>query len=142
MEALEKIIEDKYFFNNCWNINHPTVNFFTFQTYCVEVFGHKCIVEDVQDGEIWGDGEYWGSVLYDFENDRYTTFSIYVDKNDIEEILNKWTERNPDNVWRGKISEDFKEDKEKWAINFYKAYLESETNTNMENFYQLMTRKI
>ena len=138
-------MEDKYFFNNCWHINHPTINFFTFEVYCVEAFGHKCIVEHVQDGEIWSDDEYWGSIFYDFENDRYTYMSTYLtDGNEIERILKKWmnNKENPEDIWDGKISEDFEEDKEKCAINFYKAYLESKSNTNMENFYQLMTRKI
>ena len=138
-------MEDKYFFNNCWHINHPTINFFTFEVYCVEVFGHKCIVEHVQDGEIWSDDEYWGSIFYDFENDRYTYMSTYLtDGNEIERILKKWmnNKENPEDIWDGKISEDFEEEKEKLAINFYKAYLESKSNTNMENFYQLMTRKI
>ena len=33
-------------------------------------------------------------------------------------------------------------DKTKLAVNFYKSYLESETNTDMENYYKLMSRKI
>ena len=96
--------KEKYFFNNTWYVEHPTLNFFTFAAYCVEVFGHKCIIEHVQDGEIWSDEEYWGSVLYDFENDRYTNFPSYIDENYIEETLNKCAEINPDNVWYGKIS--------------------------------------
>ena len=145
-------MEDKYFFNNCWNVNHPTINFFTFEAFCVESFGHKCIVEHVQDGEIWSDEEYWGSIFYDFENDRYTYMSTYLtDGNKIESILTRWmnNKENPDDIWDGKISEDFinddeylATDKTKWAINFYKAYLESETNIEMEKFYQLITRKI
>ena len=145
-------MENKYFFNNCWNVNHPTINFFTFEAFCVESFGHKCIVEHVQDGEIWSDDEYWGSIFYDFENDRYTYMSTYLtDGNEIENILKRWmnNKENPDDIWDGKISEDFinddeylATDKTKWAINFYKAYLESETNIEMEKFYQLITRKI
>lgn len=145
-------MEDKYFFNNCWNVNHPTINFFTFEAFCVKSFGHKCIVEHVQDGEIWSDDEYWGSIFYDFENDRYTYMSTYLtDGNEIEKILKSWmnNKENPDDIWDGKISDDFinddeylATDKTKWAINFYKAYLESETNIEMEKFYQLMTRKI
>lgn len=144
-------MEDKYFFNNCWNVNHPTINFFTFEAFCVESFGHKCIVEHVQDGEIWSDDEYWGSIFYDFENDRYTYISTYLnDGNEIERILKNWmnNKENPDDIWDGKISEDFVNDKvlgsekTKLAVEFYKSYLESEVNTNCENFYQLMTRKI
>ena len=52
-------MEDKYFFNNCWCVSHPTIYFFTFDACCVKAFGHKCIVEHVQDGEIWSDNEYW-----------------------------------------------------------------------------------
>ena len=144
-------MKDKYFFNNCWHVNHPTINFFTFEVICVESFGHKCIVEHVQDGEIWSDDEYYGSIFYDFENDRYTYISTYLyDGNEIERILKNWmnNKENPDDIWDGKISEDFFNDKilgsekTKWAVNFYKSYLKSETNTNMENFYKLMTRKI
>ena len=136
-------MEDKYFFNNCWYVNHPTINFFTFQAYCVEAFGHRYIVEQVQDGEIWSDDEYWGSIIYDFENDRYTYTSNYLD-DEIERILRIWTNNKelPEDIWDGKISKDFKKDKEKWAINFYKAYLESETNIDIDKYYQLMTRKI
>ena len=138
-------MEDKYFFNNCWHVNHPTINFFTFEAFCVESFGHRCIVEHVQDGEIWSDDEYWGSIFYDFENDRYTYMSTYLDDgNEIEGILKNWmnNKENPDDIWDGKISKDFKEDKEKWAINFYKSYLESETDIDIDKYYQLMTRKI
>lgn len=138
-------MEDKYFFNNCWHVNHPTINFFTFEAYCVEAFGHRCIVEHVQDGEIWSDDEYWGSIFYDFENDRYTYMSTYLDDgNEIERILKIWmnNKENPDDIWDGKISKDFKEDKEKLAINFYKSYLESETDIDIDKYYQLMTRKI
>ena len=59
---------EKYFFNNDWWTHHPTINFFTFEAFCIEVFGHKCIIEHVQDGEIWSNEEYWGTIFYDFEN--------------------------------------------------------------------------
>ena len=142
-------MEDKYFFNNCWCVSHPTIDFFTFDAYCVEVFGHKCIVEHVQDGEIWSDNEYYGTMFYDFENDRYAYISYYLDDGkEIERILKNWMnyEENPDDIWTGKISEDFvnnkelSSDKTKWAVNFYKSYLESETNTDIENYYKLMSK--
>lgn len=144
-------MEDKYFFNNCWHVNHPTIDFFTFDACCVEVFGHKCIVEHVQDGEIWSDNEYYGTMFYDFENDRYVYISYYLDDGkEIERILKNWMnyEENPDDIWTGKISEDFvnnkelSSDKTKLGVNFYKSYLESETNTDIENYYKLMSRKI
>ena len=128
--------KEKYFFNNAWYVEHPTLNFFTFAAYCVEVFGHKCIIEHVQDGEIWSDEEYWGSVLYNFENDRYTNFSSYIDENYIEETLNKCAEINPDNVWYGKISKDFVNDKSRWAIDFYKSYISSNTELDFEDYYK------
>ena len=82
---------EKYFFNNCWWTRHPTINFFTFEAYCIKAFGHKCIVEHVQDGEIWSDEEYWGTIFYDFENDRYTYMSTYLNNgNEIERILTRW----------------------------------------------------
>lgn len=130
---------EKYFFNNDWNTEHPTINFFTFEAFCVESFGHKCIVEHVQDGEIWSDEEYWGSIFYDFENDKYTYMSTYLsDGNEIERILKNWmnNKENPDDIWDGKISEDFEEDKEKWAVDFYKSYIASETDLDFENYYK------
>ena len=139
-------MEDKYFFNNCWYVSHPTIDFFEFDAYCVEAFGHKCIVEHVQDGEILSDNEYYGTMFYDFENDRYVYISYYLDDGkEIERILKNWMnyEENPDDIWAGKISEDFlSSDKTKWAVNFYKSYLESETNTDIENYYKLNTRKL
>lgn len=138
---------EKYFFNNCWWTHHPTINFFTFEATIVNVFGNKCVLEKYQDGEIWSDDEYWGSVLYDFENDRYTNFPTYVHENDIEEILNKWTEQNPDNVWEGKISEDFVNDeilatdKTKWAVDFYKSYITSNAELDFEEYYKQIYKK-
>lgn len=134
-------MEDKYFFNNCWWVNHPTINFFTFNAEVVTVFGYKCILEKYQD-EVWSDDEYWGSVLYDFDNDRYIYFSTYVDENEIEKILNKWLKINPD-IWVGKISEDFVNDKgivvtnkTKWAVDFYKSYIASNTDLDFEDYYK------
>lgn len=144
-------MEDKYFFNNCWYVSHPTIDFFAFDAYCVEAFGHKCIVEHIQDGEIWSDNEIYGTMFYDFENDRYAFISYYLDDGkEIERILKNWMnyEENPDDIWTGKISEDFvnnkelSSDKTKWAVNFYKSYLESETNTDIENYYKLMSKNI
>ena len=138
-------MEDKYFFNNDWNIEHPTINFFTFEAFCIESFGHKCIVEHVQDGEIWSDEEYWGTIFYDFENDRYTYISTYLTNgNEIERILKNWmnNKENPDDIWDGKISEDFIEDKylasdkTRWAIDFYKSYIETETDLDFEDYYK------
>lgn len=133
---LNLIESDKYFFNNDWCTEHPTINFFTFEAFCIEAFGHKCIVEHVQDGEIWSDDEYWGTIFYDFKNDRYTYMSTYLDDGkEIEEILTKWM-INTNDIWDGKISEDFEDKKEKWAINFYKSYIESNTNLDFENYYK------
>ena len=137
--------KDKYFFNNDWDTKHPTINFFTFEAYCVEVFGHKCIVEHVQDGEIWSDEEYWGTIFYDFENDRYTYMSTYLNNGkDIERILSKWMndKENPEDAFDGKISEDFvndevlADDKSRWAVDFYKSYIISNTELNFEEFYK------
>lgn len=128
---------EKYFFNNCWWTHHPTINFFTFEAIIVNVFGNKCVLERYQDGEIWSDDEYWGSVLYDFENDRYANFPSYIDENYIEETLNKCAERNPDNVWAGKISKDLAtDDKSRWAIDFYKSYIASNTELDFEEYYK------
>ena len=131
-------------FNNCWFVNHPTINFFTFSVEVVTVFGHKCILEKYQDGEIWSDDEYWGSVLYDFDNDRYTSFSTYVNEDEIERILKIWMNNkdNPDDIWDGRISEDFVNDeilatdKTELAVNFYKSYLQFGEKIELENFYK------
>lgn len=126
-------------FNNCWLVKHPTINFFTFHAYCIEAFGHKCIIEHVQDGEIWSDEEYWGTIFYDFENDRYTYMSTYLNNGEeIERILIKWMndKENPEDAFDGKISEDFEEDKEKWAVDFYKSYIKSETTLTLEDYYK------
>lgn len=130
---------DNYFFNNDWNTEHPTINFFTFEAFCIESFGHKCIVEHVQDGEIWSDEEYWGTIFYDFENDRYTYMSTYLTNgNEIERVLKNWmnNKENPDDIWDGKISEDFEKDKEKWAVDFYKSYIASNTDLDFEDYYK------
>lgn len=135
---------EKYFFNNVWYIEHPTINFFTFEAYCIEAFGHKCIVEHVQDGPIWSDEEYWGTIFYDFENDRYTYMSTYLDDGKtIEEILNKWMAeaKNPDDIWEGKISDDFVDDKTKWAVDFYKSYIKSNTELDFEEYYKQFYKK-
>lgn len=90
-------------------------------------------------------------MFYDFGNDRYAFISYYLDDGkEIERILKNWMnyEENPDDIWTGKISEDFvnnkelSSDKTKWAVNFYKSYLESETNTDIENYYKLMSKNI
>ena len=90
-------------------------------------------------------------MFYDFENDRYIFISYYLDDGkEIERILKNWMnyEEDPDDIWDGKISEDFvnnkelSSDKTKWAVNFYKSYLESETNTDIENYYKLMSKNI
>ena len=39
--------------------------YFLIVAYCVEVFGHKCIIGYFQYGEMWSNEEYWRSVLYD-----------------------------------------------------------------------------
>lgn len=137
--------EDKYFFNNDWNTKHPTINFFTFVAYCIEAFGHKCIIEHVQDGEIWSDEEYWGTIFYDFENDRYTYMSTYLNNGEeIEQILTKWMndKENPEDAFDGKISEDFVNDevlatnKSRWAVDFYKSYISSNTELDFEDYYK------
>lgn len=119
----------KYQFNNCWGVNHPIINFFTFDVEVVIVFGHKCILEKYQDGEIWSDDEYWGSVLYDFDNDRYVLLNTYNwTKKDIENLVNNYG-------WNGRISEDFDNEETHLAINFYKSYLQSGEKIDLENYY-------
>ena len=114
---------DKYFFNNDWCAKHPTINFFTFEAFCIEAFGHKCIIEHVQDGEIWSDYEYWGTIFYDFENDRYTYMSTYLNNGEeIEQILTN--------------DEVLADDKTRWAVDFYKSYIASNTELDFEQYYK------
>ena len=95
--------------------------------------------------EIWSDEEYWGTIFYDFENDRYTYMSTYLTNgNEIERILKNWmnNKENPDDIWDGKISEDFVNDevladnKTRWAVDFYKSYIESGTDLDFEDYYK------
>lgn len=43
---------------------------------------------------------------------------------------------NPDDISDGKISEDFEDEKEKWAIDFYKSYIDSGTDLDFEDYYK------
>ena len=63
---------------NIWFDEHPVINYATFEAFPMIVFGHKCISEDYQDGEIWSDEEYWGSILYDFDDDKYYQAPCYI----------------------------------------------------------------
>ena len=81
----------------------------------------------------------YGTIFYDFENDRYTYLYTYLsDGKRIEDILTKWMKdkSNPDDIWDGKISEDFEDEKQKWAIDFYKSYIDSGTDLDFEDYYK------
>ena len=49
---------------------------------------------------------------------------------------------NTDDIWDGKISEDFVEDdvlandKSRWAVDFYKSYIASNTDLDFEDYYK------
>jgi len=131
----------KYKYNNCWWLEYPTINFFTFESFYCKVLGYNCIIEHYQDGEIWSDDEYWGSILYDLDNDRYANFCTYIDEKEAEKILAIWKKKIPavfdEDEWDGKISEDFGDDKDKIkSINFYKDYITSGTNLSFEDYYK------
>ena len=110
---------------NLWFDEHPIINYATFEAFYEPVFGHDCIIEHYQDGEIWSDDEYWGSVLYDFTDNVYFNFWTYVDLKDCEEIINHWRE-NKKYENDGIITEDFNYDNDKEAIKFYKEYLKTD----------------
>ena len=66
------------------------------------------------------------------------------DGNEIEKILKNWmnNKENPDDIWDGKISEDFVNDevlatdKTRWAVDFYKSYIASNTDLDFEDYYK------
>lgn len=130
----------KYSFNNCWWVKHPTINFFTFEAFYCKVLGYNCIIEHYQDGEIWSDAEYWGSVLYDLDNDRYANFCTYVHEKEAEKIFEIWKNNIPavfnEVEWDGKISEDFDSKEQIKSIDFYKSYIASGTDLNFETYYK------
>lgn len=75
---------------NKW-AGHPIFDYATFKAYALNVFGHKCICELLQDGEIWSEDEYWGSKLYDFDNNKYYYCGWYIQTSkEWEELLTKW----------------------------------------------------
>jgi len=116
-------------FNNCWFCKHPCIIFFTFETHKINILDHTCIIEKYQDGEIWSDDEYWGSICYDFDNDRYVILCTY-----------NWSEENIENLvvkhgWDGKISEEFDDEEQLKAIEFYKEFIKSDEE-NVDKFYK------
>lgn len=116
-------------FNNCKFCNHPCINFFTFEAYKINILDHICIVEQYQDDEIWSDDEYWGSICYDLDNDRYVMLCAYdLSKEDIENLVNK-------HGWDGKISEEFNEAEQLRSIKFYKEFIKSDEQTP-DKFYK------
>ena len=95
----------------------------------INILDHICIVEQYQDGEIWSDDEYWGSICYDLDNDRYVMLCAYdLSKEDIENLVNK-------HGWDGKISEEFNEAEQLRSIKFYKEFIKSDEQ-NPDKFYK------
>ena len=105
---------------NDW-AGHPTIDYATFEALPMIVFGHKCISEDYQDGEIWSDEEYWGSRLYDFDDDKYYQAPCYIQsEKEWEDLINRW-KQNHEDPSDGNISEDYRE-YDQDAIDFYNHY--------------------
>jgi len=119
---------------NDW-AGHPTFDYATFTTYKVNVFGHICVVEEYQDGDIWSDNEYWGSRLWDFDGNRYLTVSGYeYGGDDYENIINRWQKHG--DPWDNTIDEHIEmcpDDID--ALNFYKAWIKSDVYDASE-FYK------
>ena len=123
-------------YKNIWFDEHPVINYATFEAFPMIVFGHNCISEDYQDGEIWSDEEYWGSTLYDFDDDKYYQAPCYIQsENEWEDLINRWKQDDEDPS-DGNISEDFDTDYDIEAINFYKEYLKTDKKQNIEDYYQ------
>lgn len=122
-------------YKNIWFDEHPVINYATFEAFYEPVFGHDCILEHYQDGEIWSDEEYWGSVLYDFTDNVYFTFPTYVHLKDCEEIISHW---RADGKYKndGIITKDFDSDYNIEAINFYKEYLKTNKKQDIEDYYK------
>ena len=121
-------------------VGHPTLDYGAFEAFPLMVFGHKCISEDYQDGEIWSEEEYWGSRLYDFDEDKYYTSGWYVsDSEDWKNLITKWKQDREDPS-DGNISEDYgKYDQD--AIDFYKDYLNSGSTLELDEYYKQIYKK-
>ena len=123
---------------NDWAGN-PTFDYAAFEAHALNVFGHKCICELLQDGEIWSEDEYFGSKLYDFDDNKYYYCWRYIQTDkEWEELLAKWRNEQEDTS-DGDISEDFKEDQD--ALDFYKDYLNSENNLSLIEYYESIYEK-
>lgn len=119
---------------NDW-AGHPTIDYATFEALPMIVFGHKCISEDYQDGEIWSDEEYWGSRLYDFDDDKYYQAPCYIQsEKEWEDLINRW-KQNHEDPSDGNISEDYTE-YDQDAIDFYKDYLNSSSTLELDEYYK------
>lgn len=119
---------------NDW-AEHPTIDYATFEALPMIVFGHKCISEDYQDGEIWSDEEYWGSRLYDFDDDKYYQAPCYIQsEKEWEDLINRW-KQNHEDPSDGNISEDYRE-YDQDAIDFYKDYLNSSSTLELDEYYK------
>ena len=125
---------------NLWFDEHPIINYATFEAFYEPAFGHDCIIEHYQDGEIWSDDEYWGSVLYDFTDNVYYNFPTYVHLKDCEEIIERW--RKDGRAYDGIITEDFDYEGDKEAIKFYKEYLKMDKKLDIEDYYKKIYKPI
>ena len=69
----------------------------------VEHNGRHYLVEWYQDGEIWSDDEYYGTIIIDLNENRYITLPNYLDSIDeINRVIDKPTEPG---WWWDKYSE-------------------------------------
>lgn len=119
---------------NKW-AGHPTFDYATFKAYALNVFGHKCICELLQDGEIWSEDEYWGSKLYDFDDNKYYYCGWYIQTpKEWEELLTKW-KKDKEDPSEGLISEDYNE-YDQDALDFYKDYLNSGSKLDLNIYYE------
>lgn len=125
------------------SMEHPTFHFSTFLSFVDEMFGHKCIFEHYQDGEIWSEDEVIGTFVFDFEDDSYYNIPIYVEGQDAERIINKWRE-NGKYKRDGSILKDWSwlfNIEESDAFKFYQDYLKSDISMDMDDYFEKIYKK-
>lgn len=107
--------------------NHPTLHYAAWYAFKLNIHNHCCVCElYCYNGiEKWCNTTYYGSQLYDFTTDKYYVVNKYVmNAYDWEQLMGSPCS----------ISEDYNLKYDIEAIEFYKAWIESDEE-NAEEFY-------
>lgn len=107
-------------------LKHPTLHYAAWYVFKLNIHNHCCVCEWYCDNGIqeWSD-TYYGSQLYDFVTDKYYIVNKYVgNAYDWEELMGSPCS----------ISDDYNLKYDIEAIEFYKAWIESDEE-NAEEFY-------